>query len=472
MKKLDETRSTKYNTIVQSIFEFEDRHDLFELRINNIRIWEWLRFEVQRAILQENQIHSERPTKSKEWYLTYPKALGNWAKSFFYKNALYSNQAERLYWGSQRRKRLDDGLWWDIYCDPIHEKEKTSFVHVEAGMHRQPSRTENLRYMDFIQYSGAIAEHLPGYEVTLTQTERESITNVELQVENLFGVELDLLKRVKSHLTKRKVMKPLYSRLLDTIDPQVVILVASYGKETFIEACKGAGVPVVELQHGAFGPYHPGYAFPGARTKNTFPDYLFTFGQFWRETVELPIPRKNVIPIGYPHLEKQKEKFKNISSGEQVLFLSQWSIGEGLTKFAEKYARLENDQDVMLKLHPQEYSTWKEDYPWLRDAPLTVIDEDTPSLYELLASSSVQVGVYSTVIYEGLNFNLDTYLLDLPGVSRMNQLIQDGGAKLVSSMNEFRNALSAKKHGGNTDVRFYFESNPIENFERELSRLQ
>lgn len=472
VQMFDGTRSTNYDITVQSMLDFEDRHNLFEIRINDVRIWEWLRVEVMRAILKENNIISKRPSESKYWYLAYPRSLGRWAKGFFNKNPLFADEAERLYWGHQRRKQLEDGFWWDIYCDPFHVEEDASFVHVEAGSHQVPAKTDGLRYMDFIQYSGAIAEHLPVVGVKLTPTDRRRIQELESMFKDSFGIKLNLSKRIENHLTKRKVMQPLYKRLLDNIQPKVVILVVSYGKESFIEVCKDIGVPVVELQHGAFGPAHPGYAFPGERTKNTFPDYLFTFGNFWRESVEFPIPQKNVIPIGYPHLEKQKRKFKTKSSENRVLFLSQWSIGENLTKFAKKYARLENDREVMLKLHPQEYSTWKEDYPWLRDAPLTVIDGDNPSLYELLASSSVQVGVYSTVIYEGLNFGLDTYLLDLPGVTRMKHLLENRGITLVSSLDQFIRKLNTSNLGEDVDVSYYFEPNPIENFEGVLSRIQ
>lgn len=463
-----------YENTVDTLFRFELENDLFELRVEGVPIWEWLRFDVHRAVLQRRGILSNNPSGSGARYRTYPRGLWLWAKNLVSRNPFMAAPAERLYWGHHRRKRLEDGYWWDIYTDPIHEKEDASFVHVEAPhefTHRTPARTEGIRYTDFIEYSGRIADNLPGLGVSLNPSDRATVSGLESALARTLDVSLDLTSMVEARLSQRAVTRPLYRRMVTRVDPDVAIVVVGYTKETFIEVCKEEAIPVVELQHGGFGRHHPGYAFPGDRSKQTAPDYLFTFGEFWSDSVELPMPRENVIPIGYPHLERQRKRDSNVDTTDAILFLSQWSIGEALTKFAVEFAKREDDRSVIVKLHPGEYATWREEYPWLDGAPLTVIDGDEPPLYELLASSSVQVGVYTTVIYEGLNFGLDTYLLDLPGVSRMEHLIDQGGATLVESVDELREATRASDGRGFVDVDYYFEPNAIENFEEALAEV-
>jgi hypothetical protein len=82
-------------------------------------------------------------------------------------------------------------------------------------------------------------------------------------------------------------------------------------------------------------------------------------------------------------------------------------------------------------------------------------------LYKLFAESETQVGVYSTAVYEGLAFDLDTYILDAPGSSRMEHLIEQGAASQVSSVEEFERILGEGE--SKFDVDYFFESNPIEN---------
>lgn len=109
------------------------------------------------------------------------------------------------------------------------------------------------------------------------------------------------------------------------------------------------------------------------------------------------------------------------------MFLSQGEPGERLSRFAA----LDHDWEVTYKLHPGEYSRWRDEYLWLEDVPVQVVDSDSPSLYELFGRSTGQVGAYSTALYEGLYFVLDTYVVDVPGIECVRGLIDAGGADLV-----------------------------------------
>jgi hypothetical protein len=46
------------------------------------------------------------------------------------------------------------------------------------------------------------------------------------------------------------------------------------------------------------------------------------------------------------------------------------------------------------------------------------------NLYEQLANSEFQAGVFSTALYEGIEFNCKTILLDLPGIEYMDNFIE------------------------------------------------
>jgi hypothetical protein len=89
-----------------------------------------------------------------------------------------------------------------------------------------------------------------------------------------------------------------------------------------------------------------------------------------------------------------------------------------------------------------------------------VIDNSGPSLYNLFDESRAQVGVGSSAIYEGLAFELETYVYDCPGSEALQPLIDDGSAKLISSSDELVPLL-----GENTtqfDREYYFRSNATE----------
>jgi hypothetical protein len=245
--------------------------------------------------------------------------------------------------------------------------------------------------------------------------------------------------------------------------------VVSYGKHTFLEACSDLGITTVELQHGTPDANHLGYSFCGSRTKETFPDYFFSWGEFWSDLIEFPIPDENVISVGYPYLEQRVQRYANVESNGQILFLSQGTIGEQLSKFAVKVAEHPDiDHEIVYKLHPGEYDRWQDVYPWLADTPVTVIDENQPPLYQLFAESTAQVGVYSTAVYEGLCFGLEAYLYDCPDVEKIQVLLDEGVATLVSEPE----ALSSVGDGSvGFDREKFFASDATENIAAALSRI-
>jgi hypothetical protein len=286
-----------------------------------------------------------------------------------------------------------------------------------------------------------------------------------------FDVDIDLLGQVQRSLDVRRSTLPLYRRLLQQINPSIAFVVVGYGKEPFIEACKQESVPVVELQHGIINKYHYAYSYPEDRNKSVFPDYIFTFGKFWNTATEFPLPTGRVIPIGYPYLERELERYSGVKSTEQLVFVSQGLIGEELSKVAVELADGSRPEcDIVYKLHPGEYDRWSETYPWLVDADVRVVDGSGPPLYRLFAESRAQVGVSSTALYEGIRFDLNTFILNVPGAEYATPLVDAGAAELVHSAGDLATRLP-NSGTADIDTTRFFHPDPIENFRREVESI-
>jgi hypothetical protein len=245
------------------------------------------------------------------------------------------------------------------------------------------------------------------------------------------------------------------------------MLVISYHRETFVEVCKEMDIPVVELQHGVIHSGNLEYSYPGNRPKQTFPDYLFVFGDYWKDAVEFPLPKDRIYSVGYPYFESQSERYANRESTERVVFLSQPTIGDSLYDFAVEFAE-QSDLPVVYKLHPHEYDNWKERYPRLEQSSIRVVC-DEPPLYELLAESTVQVGVRTTVLYEGLNFDLDTYIFDDVQI-HVSRLADTSYATRISTVEELSRRI-ATRASNPVDVDKFFKSNAIQNMQDALEDI-
>jgi len=462
----------------ERLLQLEADLDVFDLTIDGIPVWERVRFSIYRQIRSaENDMGESQPSAG----MSARDYLSLWGRNLVYRNPYLASSRDLLFWGHERRQHLDDGLYWDIYCDPLHDSLEYDYLQVEERYetgHLTPAKTENLRYFDLIQITAGIKRQLGLVSSPLDEDDRRRLQEIEQAFSREFDASIDVEEPVRIQLSNRRAIKGLYRRFLRRIDPEVVVIVVGQTKPTFIEVCKELDVPVVELQHGVVTPYHPGYSFPGDRTKYAFPDYFFTYGDFWTENVPYPIPDDRVLTVGYAHLEHERERFTSSDQSDQIVFVSQGTIGEDLSKFAvELRERNDIDAQLVYKLHPDYYDHWRSSYPWLVDADIRVVDDDGPSLYELFGESTVQVGAYSTAVFEGLCFDLDTYVVDLPGArGYMADVLDQGFAELVSSPADLAATLSEQTGGSRglsvAERERLFRSNAAERFAECLDQVR
>lgn len=454
--------------------DIESEYSLFSIKFDQMPVWERIRFDAFRTIAQQTG-RGQAHTANNSGFSTNIKGFRLLLKNAVYRNPYLANEHDFLFVGHQRRKLEEDGYWWDLYCDPIHNRDELDYVHMESPYlmsHRQPAKTENLRYLELIEYTGKLQQKLGFRSPSLPDDVVAQLCKAESEIYDQLNVKVDLVAKAKEAIHARNTTLPLYERLLERIDPEVVVLIVSYGKETLIEACKRKGIPVVELQHGVIYDYHFGYSYPDGETKKTFPDYLFTFGEFWNQNARFPISDDYIIPVGYPYLESRLDTYDDVDQSKQILFISQGTIGHELSKFALSVHKDERiDHKVVYKLHPGEQDRWREEYPWLTKSDIRVIEGSEPPLYWLFAESTAQIGVGSTAVYEGLCFDLETFVFQIEGEDTLKPLINDGAASLITDVDDLSNLLGSFDVG-QFDRNRYFKQNSVDNVIRELKRIQ
>ena len=454
--------------INKEFVEFEKREGLFDLLIQGYKIWPDIRRPIYLQILEKcvgfDNISSQPAMGIYIWFL---RAL----VYFFFRNPLRkAKETDLLVWSHQRRSLQGDGLYWDIYTDPVIDvlSAKYKIVAIEDsfnGRHFTPAKTKNLLYADILTALAVIKKRK--IRVSFEQSERDELDRIEKSLRQQFGVDFGINEIVKNNLRNKAAYVPLYRKMLSAHSPRAVILVCSYGKESLIEACKAEGIPVAEIQHGIIGPGHFGYSFAGIGDKPNFPDYLFTFGEYWKKNVRFSIADQKVFSFGFPFLTMRaanipKEK-KNI-----ILFISQETIGRSLIRFAlEMRDKIPAKYEIAFKLHPRETERWRVSYPDLVNSGITVIDTNSPSLYELMAESKWLFGVYSTAIYEGLYFDCDVFIVKLPGYELFLPLVESGTATLIEEPGEFSIDAEPKKYQGDE----FFDPDWLANLNTNIDRI-
>lgn len=211
-----------------------------------------------------------------------------------------------------------------------------------------------------------------------------------------------------------------YSRCLGSYDPKKnkkVFFTVHYINEGFICAMRDMGIQTVELQHGLISGADLYYVYPEAYRpwiKDMFlPDYLFMYGDLWRNRLLQGIewkPEQLLMMGDYTELfvqEEEKKEKENI-----VLMCAQKFLSDEYLPWIEKLKvvlKIHPDWKMVVKLHPYEP---KEDIPkYMALASDQVEIVQTGSLNDWFSISKIQLSVYSTTFYDAIGYDIMNYAL-------------------------------------------------------------
>lgn len=460
--------------ITEQFYEFEKKYDLFNKKINGVYFWEVIRFKVLNNIYLEKGLFNKPHDKIPNSFLSELSRIPWFIRGLTINNPFFSKQKDLIIIGHQRRKKMRDGLWWDIYTDTFLNKLKISYLIMEEAhkkKHFLPSKSLNLKYYEV--FEGILKILLfCSPKIKINYTDSKYLTELQSIIMLEFGIKKKPDLKVFQYLNKRKLLVPLLTYLFKKIKPKVIIVIVYYGRHHIIEAAKNLNIPVVELQHGMISKYHAAYNYPKlSRSSKFIPDYIFTFGNYWNNFIKLPISSKKIISCGYPFFEQQKALYSKVHKKKQIVFLSQGTIGKKLSLFASKVAKnLDKEYSIVFKYHPGEYSR---DYNTILNQPNIKSIKNEKPLYEILAESEMQIGVNSTSIIEGIGMQVPkTAILDWSGHEYLKKLINHKNIRKISSVESVYEfiKLDIKNHYLFKTERF-FTHNSIDNIIKNLKQI-
>ena len=469
----------KFIEAFRTFRDLELRFDLFTQTINGVYFWDYLRFKIWHEILTEAGLMQTTHSRVNDFlgWISRISELISLIWNSIFMNPFQFREREFLFIGAgvSRKKKLENGRLEDIWCDPLidHLGRDRSILLEEPlmGKHGFFHHTEHLGSTSSIKLSSACAfflKRVSSHDLTLEES--SFLEEVDSFISKTFAIpSLNLKKSVLDLLHKHSVVQPKIIKLFKSVRPKAIFIVCSYvGREIYIEAAQALSIPVIELQHGSINPYHVGYSYDRGSYKSLFPDYFLSFGRFWEEAVQLPIESKNVMTMGFPYLDRKLSTTKKTKK-KQVLFISQWTIGKELSEFAVKLNQnLPPDWNLIFKLHPKEFLDWKKYYGKLANSNINVISDDSSSLYDLLGESAIQIGVYSTALFEGLALGCQTYIVELSGCVNMESLAKSGLCDFVKDPSEILFQVGTDDSCVNKD--YFFADNWRPNLDKALKK--
>jgi hypothetical protein len=305
-------------------------------------------------------------------------------------------------------------------------KNNISFLELESphnGKHLREKKYYK-RYLDSI----FILRNIKNFfiKTNISQKNKKILKQLSKEINEGTDNFIDIRKILISNTKKFKPTYSFYTKLLNKTKPKKIYLIVSYGRGELIRAANDLNIEIIELQHGTFSKYHLGYSFPNGNNKAYLPTKFYVWNKYWKDLINFPIPKENIILFPFQYLETEKKKYNTLIKKENSLIVfGQGGITESIADKIISNINYFKKYNIIFKLHPNEYhmiSKYK-NLAYLKNKyNITVVTNI--DLYKTLATSDYQAGVFSTVLYEGIAFNCKTILLDLPGIEYMEKFIE------------------------------------------------
>ncbi len=296
------------------------------------------------------------------------------------------------------------------------------------------------RLVDVFQSRYRQVEH-----AAMPDSDRHLCEQIGTEFLRLLGVDLgDIGKICQRRLPNFIAVRTGFEKFFALNPVDTLFLTNAYGISTkaALGGARANGARIVELQHGNISKFHLGYSWPGRPEVPDSPDELWCFGDFWHETTPLPAGT-HARTIGAPYVHAFAEAAGAPRDERLVVFTSQGVIGRSLFDMAVETARRRPDFRIVFRLHPSEaLADYEAALREQGDVPANFeLSHRSPNIFALLATAAIQVGAFSTTLFEGMSLGTRTIVVDLPGVEYMRPAIEKGDVLFVRNAAELSEKL-------------------------------
>ena len=458
--------------ISKKIIEVERQFNLFEVEYKGVKIYQFIRLSLFSEIAKQTNYYGTRYSSS---WTDILKNVHHHLKHAAFINDLVGIRKYPVVLVESPRKVLINNNYKEIYSSDIISSlslETCIIKYPYMGRFYKEDNKSNYIYYDYFVCKQKLKEifHL------FTDEGLKEAKYIANSFEKVFEKKLNILRFIKKSIIKAYWKCLIAKSLLAKIKPRILIVVDGSICGHFVWAARTLSIPSIELHHGNISKCHLSYHYPYTKKESVeiFPDYLLTFGAFWNTAADFPIYSGNIKAIGFHHFNYLRSKFKNLRKrNKQILFISQRSIGKRLWPVALTLSDKLPDYSVIFKLHPNQYVDWQKEFSLLSNplpSNMTITTGEEPGLYQLLAESCCQVGVFSTALYEGLGFGLKTIIMKLPGWQYMKPVINSTNIKIASNVEQLADYIKTKECS-TIDSEKFFKSGALENAQEEIMRI-
>lgn len=461
---------------IELITKIERDADVNAARIDDILLWPLIRLLLWQRLLAPAIDRSAHPRATPVAHPLLPYSLrrlgARWRRARELRALGKQNPVDALFI-SRALDHTDEigGCSYNRYLDPLIEfcRERHRCVKVEliaAGGLANKRRQEPTIFL-------TPPSRLDNQTTPPAATGINSLTAAARATAGAAWPDEALLSRLARKLWQERAF---FRAVLDTVHPRAVFLVCFYDPTTMalIAACRQAGIPTVDLQHGKGGSNHGMFTHWIRMPREGYallPDYFWTWGAASSRNIAAHRPpgvqRHRPLIGGNRWLAKWREgppdnltpEAGHFTAGlrgfEKVILFSLQPIAEPLPAHVlDAMRQSPPGWRWLVRMHPHQTAQRDRLLSQLSAAGCTNCELDLSSqipLYALLRATHHHVTCWSSVGYEAAAFGVPTSLLHTTGAQVYAEQLDDGwcapALDAATLLEQIRNGMQVSPGG-------------------------
>lgn len=334
-----------------------------------------------------------------------------------------------------RAVKNSEGDLIPIYFSKIYESLKkyhSVFYVSEKSIHDYDGFNDT--YSDLITLGNSI-KHSFSYDL------REEIKEVFASINNNSNFNSKDLNNIKCAFQKFYNEAIFWLNILETLNPENILMICHYHKEGLIYAAKKLNINIVEYQHGLISKSDIFYNFPHEvkeiKKDCLFPNEIRTYGNYWSNVLLNGnfLEKSKIKVVKYffylsTYISKKDEKYLKsfVNNRKVILVTTQTYLSKDFILYVDNLIEvLDKRYCIVIKPHPNEKTKVYNKYLESHDILISNVSTEF-----LLSKANIHITIYSSTAFDALRYNLPSfYIYSENQMDYVNEIQKKIGGKVL-----------------------------------------
>ena len=437
----------------EKFLELESKKKLFDLSENGTLYWDLVRYHVFFDIyfnLCGIKLNVKKSSISKKKFRFLKKSCDIFQ---FYYSFLFKKKKYLFFTAS--RNINQEGYTYDINSNEMIALVQEKSLIIETC----PPGNEKPSYDSIFNYGLTIEYYFKNFiQSILPRKKCEKKYEISTTLKEEFNVDIDFDALINTHIENFKIDYKYYIKLFKKLNPTAIFMIQNGVQKGMFAAANSLAIPIVEIQHGLIGYYHPSYSYPKSVAKNqlnTLPKFFFSYADFWTKSLNYPVEKS--ISVGNSNIARKVNK---LEPSYEITVLYSDGYDKHLIKIIEELISLGFIKRMCVKLHPSLFSRYSEIAQYFSSYTFIDVIKNEISVENLFSITKTVLAIQSTSVYQALYNEVPVLLYKKLDYQIHADVFDNPLLIIVESANDIKNFLDKEKKINSINKPYFQDFNP------------